>query len=78
MVRESLFVLIASGLLAACAGDAQPPAAPATPVATESPPPRTPTVFDEQLKALEKAKAVQDTLDKAAADRQKAIDDAGG
>jgi len=36
------------------------------------------TVFDDQLKALEKAKAVQKTVDDAAKAQQKAIDDAGG
>ncbi|MEP7042728.1 MAG: hypothetical protein ABI843_06675 [Dokdonella sp.] len=36
------------------------------------------TVFDDQLKALEKAKAVQKTVDDAAKAQQKAIDDNGG
>lgn len=36
------------------------------------------TVLDDQLKALEKAKAVQQTVDDAAKAQQKAIDDAGG
>lgn len=36
------------------------------------------TVLDEQLKALDKAKAVQGTVDDAAKAQQKAIDDAGG
>ncbi len=75
MVRQSLFVLAALVGLAACSGEAPPPDAP---VAGEPAPPPAQTVIDEQLKALEKAKAVQDTLDKAAADRNAAIDDAGG
>lgn len=36
------------------------------------------TVLDEQMKALEKAKAVQRTVDEAAEAQRKAIDDAGG
>lgn len=36
------------------------------------------TVLDEQLKALEKAKAVQQTVDEAAKAQQNALDDAGG
>lgn len=50
-------------VLAGCAGDDKP-AAPATP-----PPPQK-TVIDPQLKALEKAKGVQDQVDaqKAATD----------
>ena len=75
MVRQSIAVLITACCLVACSREDA--AAPAPPPA-EAPAPRTPTVFDDQLKALDKAKAVQDTVDKAAADRQKAIDDAGG
>ena len=36
------------------------------------------TVFDDQLKALEKAKAVQKTVDDAAKAEEKKIDDNGG
>jgi hypothetical protein len=36
------------------------------------------TVFDDQLKALEKAKAVQKTVDDAAKAEQQKIDDNGG
>ena len=43
-----------------------------------APDPRRPTVYDDQLEALDKAKAVQATLDKAGADRRKALDDSGG
>ena len=61
-------------LLAACGG-ADKPAAPV--VATPPPPPQK-TVLDTQLKALEKAKAVQDVVDKQAAEAQKKVDDSGG
>ncbi|WP_386067976.1 hypothetical protein ACFJIW_00140 [Tahibacter sp. UC22_41] len=50
-------------LLAACTTDDKP-------AAQTSPPPRQPTVVDPQLQALQRAKAVQDTVDaqKAATD----------
>ena len=78
MVRQTLIVLVACSLLAACAGDAPPPATPSDPVAAEPAPARAATVLDDHMKALEDAKAVQATLDKAAAERGKALDDAGG
>jgi|GEM_PF-5412136 hypothetical protein len=55
-------------LLAACSGSepAPPPKA-----ATES---RAPTVLDPQLQALDKAKAVQATVDEQAEKTKKAID----
>jgi hypothetical protein len=37
-----------------------------------------PTVFDAQLKALDKAKAVQGVVDKQKADADKKLDDQGG
>ena len=46
--------LILVSLLAACSGGPPPPPPPPAP-----PPPPTPTVFDDQLKTLDKAKAVQ-------------------
>jgi hypothetical protein len=48
-----------------------------TTVATTPPPPQK-TVFDPQLKALQKAKDVQKTVDDAAAAQSKSIDDNGG
>jgi len=53
----------------------------AEPEAAQAPPPaQTPqkTVFDTQLKALQKAKDVQKTVDDAAKATDKAIDDNGG
>lgn len=49
-------------LLAACAAEDKP--------AAQTSPPRQPTVIDPQLQALQRAKAVQDTVDaqKAATD----------
>ncbi len=75
MVRQTVFVLVACSLLAACAGDAPPPATPSDQVVAE---PAPVPVLDDHMKALEDAKAVQATLDKAAAERGKALDDAGG
>lgn len=46
--------------------------------AQKTPPPPQKTVIDDQLKALEKAKAVQGTVDQQKADTDKAIEDAGG
>lgn len=64
-------------MLAACSGgkqaepEAQAPAEAAVPA-------RTPTVIDSQLRALDKAKSVQGTLDAQSKAASKAIDDAGG
>ncbi|WP_257388479.1 hypothetical protein [Tahibacter caeni] len=62
MIRTTL---LAAALLAlaACAAEDKP-------AAQQTPPARQPTVVDPQLQALQKAKAVQDTVDaqKAATD----------
>ena len=78
MVRHlSVASILACGLLlAACSGGGDAPAAPAT--SPEPPAARTPTVIDDQLKALEKAKAVQATLDAAEAERRRKLEEAGG
>lgn len=84
MLRQTLQLaasLCAVTLLVACSSHssdadsraADAPAAP--PAATET---RKPTVFDDQLKALDKAKAVEQTLQKAQADRDKQMEDQGG
>ncbi len=74
MVRQwSAATVVAGLLIGGCAGGSGAPAA-----EQAVPEPRKPTVFDEQLEALDKARAVQATLDKADADRRKALDDAGG
>jgi len=66
MVRQSLHVAVV-GLLLLVAACSPPPA---------EPPPRNPTVFDDQLKALDKAKALQKSMDAKAAEADKAVDDA--
>jgi len=62
MIRVPLLAAILL-LLAACAAEDKP-------AAQTSPPPRQPTAIDPQLQALQRAKAVQDTVDaqKAATD----------
>jgi hypothetical protein len=45
---------------------------------SDAPVQRAPTVLDDQLKALDKARAVEATLQKEQANRDKAIEDAGG
>jgi hypothetical protein len=84
MLRQTLQLtacLFAANLLLACSSHDSDTAsdtaeAPAdTPAAADQ---RTPTVFDDQLKALDKAKAVEETLKKAQADRDKQIDEQSG
>lgn len=66
--------LLVAAVLVCCAGCKPPP----EPVSAPDPGARTPTVIDDQLQALEKARAVQATLDKQAADTEKAIKESGG
>lgn len=63
-----IVMLLLCGLFAACSAPPPPPAE------------KTPrvNVLDTQLKALDKAKAVQGAADAHAADTERAIDDAGG
>ncbi len=84
MLRQTLPLaasLCAVTLLIACSShssDADRRAAEAPvdpPAAAET---RQPTVFDDQLKALDKAKSVEQTLQKAQAEREKEMDEQGG
>ena len=83
MVRQTLKCaasLFALGLLGACSShssDADVQAA-APAAAAPLPEARKPTVFDDQLKALDKAKAVEEDLRKAQAERDKQIDEQTG
>lgn len=74
-MKASILLSLGLGLLSACAQRAADEATPTPAAAAESP---RKTVLDEQRKALEKAKAVQATIDDAAAAQRKAIDEAGG
>ena len=67
----------ACGVFVACAG-CERSAVRCRPQTPPTPAKRPATVFDDQLKALDKAKAVEETLKKEQADRDKAIEDAGG
>ncbi len=84
MLRQSLpfaASLCAAALLVACSShssdtDSRAADAPADQPATAEA--RKPTVFDDQLKALDKTKAVEQTLQKAQADRDKQMDEQDG
>ncbi len=84
MLRQSLQVaasLLAVIALAACSSHTSESSADKTEAAVDQPAiatPRTPTVLDDQLKALDKAKAVEQTLQKAQAERDKEMDEQGG
>lgn len=84
MLRQSLRVAATAavlGLLAACSSSApdvdEAQSEPSADAAAQ-PAKRTATVLDDQLKALDKAKSVEATLKQEQADRDKAIEDAGG
>jgi hypothetical protein len=68
----SIFVLAV--LSVSCSRGTPPPA----PAAQPKPAERQKTVIDAQLKALDKAKAVQGTLDQQKKDMDKKLEDAGG
>jgi hypothetical protein len=83
MVRQTLALAAASFalLIGACSSSPPPDADTAdgsAEVAAPDSAPSQPTVFDDQLKALEKAKQVEETLQKAKDDRDKAMEEAGG
>ena len=61
-------------LLAACGGSDKP----AAPQAAAPPPPPQKTVFDDQLKAIDKAKAVEGKLEEEKAKTDERVKDAGG
>ncbi|MBS0516859.1 MAG: hypothetical protein JSS16_15480 [Proteobacteria bacterium] len=71
-----LSILVLATLSVSCARSTPPPApAPAEPAKPEE---RQKTVIDAQLKAIDKAKAVQDTVDQQKKDMDKKLEDAGG
>ena len=84
MLRQSLQVaasLLAVIALAACSSHKSENSTDKTEAAVDQPAtvtPRAPTVFDDQLKALDKAKAVEQNLQKAQAERDKEMDEQGG
>ena len=69
---KTLPLVAALAVLAACSGGKTEQAA-APPPAAQTPPQKT--VLDDQLKAIDKAKGVQSTVDDEDARRRKAIDE---
>ena len=67
-MRHAALLVATAFALGAC-GSAPPPAEPAPPQKT---------VLDPQIKALEKAKAVEQQVDDAKAAQDKKLEDAGG
>ena len=74
MRRLALAPFLLGLLLGACGGGDKPAAAPAA----APPPPPQKTVIDTQLKALDKAKAVQGVVDDQKDKTDEALKDAGG
>ena len=67
MQTRILPLLVAAALSASCSGAIAPP-----------PPAPSKTVIDSQLKAIDKAKAVQQTVDQQKVDMDKKLDAAEG
>ena len=71
-MRIPIFLAAATLALAACSSGKAPPPQAQTPTPPEK------TVFDTQLKALQRAKDVQKTVDQQKADADKKLQDEGG
>jgi uncharacterized lipoprotein len=82
MLRQSMQItclVLMLCMLAACSSSSQPDKESTVDASMEPAAARQqPTVFDDQLKALDKAKAVEATLEDAKAATDKAIDEASG
>ena len=81
MLRQSL--QLAAGvcvaiLIVACSSGSTDADSTDTAAAAPAAEARQPTVFDDQLKALDKARAVEQELQKAKAERDKQIDEQSG
>ena len=70
----TLSIFVVAVLSVSCSRGTPPPASAAQPKPAE----RQKTVIDAQLKALDKAKAVQGTIDQQKKDMDKKLEDAGG
>jgi len=75
-MRTTTAAIAAALLLAACHGDDKPVEPRSEPAAAEQRAQKT--FLDTQKRALDKAKAVQGTVDDAAAKRDQELKDAGG
>jgi hypothetical protein len=73
MRAATISLLATAALCVSCSESKAPPS-----TAAQTPAPAQQTVIDDQLKALEKAKAVQGTVDQQKKDTDKKIEDAGG
>jgi uncharacterized lipoprotein YmbA len=71
-MRIAFFLIAAALTLAACSSEKAPPPQAQTPQVAQ------PTVFDAQLKALDKAKGVQKTMDQRKVDLDKKLKEEGG
>ncbi len=71
-MRVRIFFLAIGLVLTACSSDKTPPPQ------AKAAQPADKTVFDTQLKALQKAKDVQKTVDQQKADTDKKLQDDGG
>jgi len=79
MMRLAFLAVAGAIAVAACGGSSSNEEAQAAkPVAEAQPKPAQKTVFDDQLKALQKAKDMQKTVDDQAKANDKAIEDGGG
>jgi predicted nucleic acid-binding Zn-ribbon protein len=76
MVRHSIALVIVIIATAACSP--KQPEMQALEASGDDSAARAKTVIDDQLKALDKAKALQEALDQQKVDSDKAIEDAGG
>ena len=72
-MHRSLLIAACVCALGACSGGTPPQAA-----VEPAPPAAQPTVLDDQLKALEKAKAVEQQLQEAKEKTDQAIENQGG
>jgi hypothetical protein len=75
MKIASLFAAAAVCAVAACSPDKTPAPQPAAQAAPAAP---APTVLDDQMRAMQKARDVQKTMDQRAPDVDKQVKDSGG
>ena len=73
-MKAALFVLGATCLLTACAQEKAPPAPAAQPAAAAP----APTVIDDQLRAMQKARDVNKTMDQRSSDIDDKVKEGGG
>lgn len=77
-MRIATISILFFAVLSVSCSKSPPPEATAQEAAQKKPPQKQQTVIDAQLKALDKAKAVQGTLDQQKKDMDKKLEDSGG